>query len=564
MQELEELKKLLDFNVLKTRGEVKLAPDDLDWSRCRLVRLEDGTWSTIKEHAKIGVRAMLANPYFGLYDDMGLMKTAQTIITAQFLFMAGIINRVIVVTPPSVRDVWFDKEIGELSTHLFEGLPSRISEFHAKIRQWDWGDWTQRPDQLRWIITNYEFIGRSKARMKQLKPYCGPKTLFILDESSAVANKTSLQSKACLELRKLCGRVIEMNGTPIPDTPLGLMNQANLLHPSILECPYITIFRERYCIMNPRSDFPDIIGWKNLEDIQRRMAPYVLRRLKENCLDLPPKLPTTPIYVPLDETTWKKYKDMRDELCAWVSNNHASLAGQAAIKAMRLAQITSGFLGGVEEIFQEIEEDVPDFMQGEDWFLQEPVAEKQVREKLVFKTVHEIGREKLDATLKFYAEHLALDPFFKLVVWCRFRPELERFVTEFQRLYPNIRTAMLVGNQKKLDRNLALRLLHPKTAVRNEPALLAGMLGTGAMGHNFTAAHVVLDMSYDYSFFKHKQAQDRQNRPGQTKAVSPFVLIATGPTGQKTIDHTILKIRKNKEDVANWTASAWIDELTAA
>src|SRR3989304_3184 len=102
MNSLEELKQILDFNVLSTRGEVKLAPDTFNWSQCRPVKLEDGSLSYVKDHAKIGVRALQVNPYFFLADEMGGMKTAQVIIAAQFLFLAGIINRVIVLTPNDV------------------------------------------------------------------------------------------------------------------------------------------------------------------------------------------------------------------------------------------------------------------------------------------------------------------------------------------------------------------------------------------------------------------------------------------------------------------------------
>ena len=560
---IEDLKKILDFNVLSPRGEVKLAPEQ-DWSRCRPVLMPDGTMSGLKDHVKVGVRALLANPFFGLYDEMGGMKTAQTIIAAQFLFLMGIINRVIVITPPDVRDVWFDLDLGELSLHLFEGLPTRISEFHSKIKQWDHGDWNTSQDQLRWIITNYEFIGRSKMRLRQLEAYCGPKTLIVFDESSALANKTSLQSRACLQLRRKCARVVELNGTPITDTPMSLMNQANVLSPTILETPYLTQFRERYCEMNPYTEYPQIDGWKNLDDLQRRMAPYVLRRLKENCLDLPPKLNPVVLDVKLKES-WPSYKTMRDDMVSWVTANQASIAGQAMIKAMRLAQLTSGFIGGVEEVFEQLEQDVPDFMQEEDWFLSEtpsPTAAKV--ERLSFKTVHEVGCEKLDYLLDFYAHHLDQDPAFKLMVWCRFKPELHRLIEDFQTRFPNIRSATLEGGQKKNDRNLALRLLHPRTAIQNEPALLAGMYGTGSFGHNFTAAHVAVNMSHDYSLFKYQQGADRLHRPGQTKPVSYYDLVAVGPDGQKTIDHSILKVRKTKADVAKWTASAWLDVLRAA
>lgn len=556
---MEDHKKLLDR---VPRDEVRLAPEP-DWSLCRPVWVPDTeTWSTIKEHAKIGVRALLTNPYFGLYDEMGAMKTAQAIIAAQFLYLAGSINRVIVIAPASVRDVWYDREIGELSLHLFNGLPARVSEFHVKIRHWDVGNWKGSPSQLRWIITNYEFVARSQVRLNFLKKFCGPHTMLILDESSAVRNKGTKQSRACLTLRRKCSRIVQLNGTPIADTPMDLMSQSNILSPSILDCQYITVFRQRYCDMKPFVDFPQIIRWKNLDDLVSRMAPFVLRRMKDDCLDLPPKLPPVMIPVALDPPTWARYKAMRDDLMAWVTENHASIAGQAITKAMRLAQITSGFLGGIEEIFEKPEDALPDFMKEEDWFLKSAPPERQQPDRVYQAPTQQVSSEKIDAALNFYAEHLAQDPAFKLVIWCRFRLEMERLMEEFKKRFSYVRLGSIVGGQNKTNRAIALRLLHPRTAVMDEPALLIGTCGTGAMGHNFTAAHVVLNVSYDYSLFKYLQSSDRNHRPGQTKAVSYFDLVATGPKGQQTIDHTILTARRKKQDMAEWATSAWLDALS--
>ena len=38
-----------------------------------------------------------------------------------------------------------------------------------------------------------------------------------------------------------------------------------------------------------------VMAWKNVDDIQKRFAPYVMRRLKVDCLDLPPKAGTEDI-----------------------------------------------------------------------------------------------------------------------------------------------------------------------------------------------------------------------------------------------------------------------------
>ena len=92
--------------------------------------------------------------------------------------------------------------------------------------------------------------------MALLRSYCTPRTLLVGDESILIKNKTAAQSKAFMELRKRCGRVVLINGTPFGESPLDLLNQANTLHKSILDCPYKTQFFTRYAVMTNRNGYP--------------------------------------------------------------------------------------------------------------------------------------------------------------------------------------------------------------------------------------------------------------------------------------------------------------------
>lgn len=538
-----------------------------DFSVCRPVPLADGTLSGVKDHAKIGVRAILANPYFFLADDMGAMKTAQSIIGAQFLFTTGVIDRALVVAPATVRPVWFDPELGELAKHLW--LPSTITEFHARIRKWTHKHtWTHKhplASNLEWIITNYEFI-RAKARLEQLLPYCNQKTLLILDESSAIKSHKAEQTKACLQLRRACGRVLLLNGTPIAHSPMDLYSQGAIMDARILGCKSYFHFRSRYALMGGWQQ-KVIVGYQNLEDLQQRFKPYILRRLKKDCLDLPPSLPSVTLTVTLSEETWKIYKAMRDEMVAWLSNNTVAITQQAAVKGLRLAQITSGFLGGVEDgtmgddplepglLDSVLIPGVTHSIDGEPWIAPEPPVHHTPQ------PVQEIGREKLDFVLSWFKDRLEEDPNLKLLVWCRFRPELARMMRDVQLATSGATLGSIHGGQKKAEREAALRLLDPRTAPSG-PVFFGGTYGTGALGLNLTASHTVVNMSYDFSYYKFLQSAARVDRPGQVHPVSNFDIVAVGPKGQKTLDHAIIRARRSREDIAQWTTAAWVKALT--
>jgi len=498
------------------------------------------------KHQIEGILRLIHEPYFALFDEMGSGKSLQVIVAAQILFENNQIDRVIVIAPASVRSVWFDQELGELKKHLWRDLRVWVTEFHSRKRRWEQGN--PRPDAriLRWVITNYDFIRSAERRLELLK-VCNSRTLLVLDESSAVKNPAAKQTKGCEEIRQKCGRIVILNGTPIANNPGDLYSQAHLMNPAIFNVKNWYHFRSRYGVMGGWQG-KQVLSWHDVDDIQRRLAPFVLRRLKSQCLDLPAKLDSVPLIVNLSQKTWEIYKQMRDDMVAWLSQDTLATAQQAIVRLLRLSQITSGFVGGV----QQGDVDLLSF---------DPVEGESEKPEIGLQVglVREIGREKLDLFLSWLKERLEEDPRIKILVWCRFRAELARLADELVK-FEGLAIGRLWGGQKRVDRDTTLRLLDPRTTPDSSVVVL-GTPASGAMGLNLTASHTVVYLSNDYSLKTRLQSEDRVHRPGQTSPVSYFDVIAEGPKGQKTIDHTILAALKRKDDLATWTSAAWIHEL---
>lgn len=556
---------------------------NIDFTRCRLPPYEHqkiGTLSLVLWD-QIDIGRVIGGCFFNT-DEMGVGKTKQVIDAMMNLYEMNVIDKVIVVAPAPVRTgVWFDSEFGELAAHLWNDVPSKIVEFHSRIRSWTHGP-TVRPGarHLEWYLTNYEFI-RNKDRLKQLTPATGARTYLVLDESSAIKNYRASQTKSCMVLRSKCGRVTELNGTPIANAPNDLYSQARILDKKILDCDTYFHFIARHGVKGGFMS-KQIVGWTNLEDLQRRLAPYVIRRLKKDCLDIPPK-PDHSIILSarLTDESWRVYKQMRDEMVAWLSASTVSVSQQAVVKSIRLAQITSGFLGGIVDpgvkMWDELDltgDDAPDDDRPA-WLpprTGQPIAADLLGLKAPPGIVpaggralppQEIGREKLDVLLEWLDQQLIADPQLRVLIWCRFRAELARIANVIltKPIYNYIHFGQIHGGQKRDERSKALQLLDPRQPFINEPIIVAGTPSSGSMGLNLAGAHTVIYVSNDFSLKTRLQSEDRVHRPGQRHVVSYFDIIAEGPRGQRTIDHQIQRALRNKEDIANWTTKEWVTRL---
>ena len=507
------------------------------------------------EHQRVGVRALLKKPIFALFDEMGAGKTKQVIDAAQILFRRGEINQVLVVAPAAVRSVWYDEEFGELAKHLWHGVPNRAVLYHWRTKYWNWHMESSNEPYLRWVITNYEFVRSGEKRLLGILDFCTKNTLLVVEESSAIKSYSAKQTKAVLKIRAHCGRVVLLNGTPIANSPGDMYSQGMMMDPKILDCPTANHFRSRYAVIGGWQK-KQVTGWIGIKDLQQRFAPYVLRRLKKDCLDLPAKLDPITISIPLSEETWVIYRKMKEQFIAWLDDMTIATASQAIVRILRMAQLCGGFLGGLEE------RKVRETEQPPAWMIKDILDETNFMSGDLFspfQPIREVGREKHDYIINWSKERLSEDKDFKLLVWCRFTKELERLADGYSEIN-NIQVGKIYGNQSKEERDYALQLLNPDSAPEG-PAFVVGSPQAGGMGLNLAGAHTAVYYSNGYNMKDRLQSMDRLHRPGQKNIVSYFDLVATGPNGERTIDHTILRAQRNKENLATMTTEAWLEAL---
>jgi hypothetical protein len=512
---------------------------------------------------------------FLLLDEVGCGKTKQIVDASQILFHAKLLDTVIVVAPGSARSTWAHEDplLGEVSKHAWASQPNIIHEYHKHYTDLDLS-----AQGLHWIVTNYEFIRREE-RLQGLIRLTRPRLSWLIADESWMINGWSQQMRAVRRLRnKRADRVCVLNGTPLSDgEPEDLYYVCDMLDERILDCPNKATFRAKYCIMQQGVDYPKVIGHQHLDDFNQRIAPYVLSRKTRDCWDLPPMLDPITIEARLSNENWDRYTSMRDDMVTWLGTQ-ASVSRQAIVKILRLSQITSGFLGGLEDLDADDgsgwDEDpeqpkmpsgpMPQWLKSlhnvgtEEAPVEAPVIDPSLNApiKVAGPKVREIGREKLDAFLH-WLDTMRKRPN-KLLVWSRFTPELLRTTTALGAYYPEVLN--LKGKQRPAEREAAKLLLAPG-ADPNRKGAVVGNQRAGSASLNFAAAPIAVYLSNGPRLLERTQSIGRIERPGALEPMLIVDVMATGPKGQKTIDHHQISRLRAKDDMAKWTVQQWRDLL---
>jgi len=484
-------------------------------------------------HQLEGVRALVKHRAFFLGDAPRTCKSRQVVDAACVLAEAAEIDTVLIISPVAARAVWGDKNLGQVK--LYAWVPSRVLEFHAKTRDL----WSDEDPKLLWVVTNYDFIRSAKHLEGLLAAVAEHKTLLVLDESSAVGNHKSQQSTAVARIRAVARRVVMLNGTP--GDPPKLWSQFNILD-GVLSKRYktFTTFKWRYSVWGPaqmvpvkgkngakgglRSVHPQV-GWKDLDKLSRILAPYCLRRERKDC----PELRNIPISydlkeVALSKDTWKRYQQLKREAIIELSACDVYVSANAGVRLMRLAQLTSGHLGGFED------------------------PENAVRD---------LSAEKLTWTADWLAEESTAK---NVIVWCRWTRERERLVAMLRERDFNV--FELYGGQKKTERRVAEMIFVPENPRPSGRCVMVAQPAAGGIALDMSAASEVYRLSNDYSLKTLEQSDDRPLGPANAaKFVLYTDVLATGPDGQRTIDHVVVAALRAKKSLARMTVSEWRKEL---
>jgi len=389
-------------------------------------------------HQKEAIEKLVGSKRFILADDMGLGKTTSTIIAA----LETGAKKILIVCPASLKINW-EREIANYSDR---------SVFIAEGKKYS--------TEADFVILNYDI----------LKNFHDPKDkensllvqsnfeLVILDEAHMISNAQAQRTKIINNFVKDIKRVWLLTGTPMTSRPMNYYNLLNIIESPVAQnwMAYAIRYCQGYQFTAGKRKVWNVTGASNLEELRDRTSKQILRRLKEDVLDLPDKI-ITPVYL---RTSSKEYKDLMGEYYEWLENKKeesSSLTIQFS-KLMKVRKV--------------------------------------------------IANEKVKQTIEF-AENI-IEQGKKVIIFTNFTDTLQLIHNHFGK-----ESVYLDGSCNKVQRQYAVDQFQENEKIK----VFVGNLKAAGVGLTLTSAEVVIMNDLSFVPAEHAQAEDRAYRYGQKNNV---------------------------------------------
>lgn len=481
---------------------------------------------------------------FAWFMEMGTGKTKVAIDEMSAMYEVGSIDAVVILAPKGSYMNWINNEF---PAHM----PDRVYDA-ANICEWRAGGGSkghqsrlagligydrglpvlvQNIEALSSGTHGYLFLSRFVAAYKKVAMY--------VDESTTIRTWDATRTTRAIEIGKKCLFRRIMTGYAAPRSPMDLFGQFAFLGTSLLGYNSFYSFRSRYAILKPEffggRRVQIIVGYRDVEELTRRIQPHSYRVTKEECLDLPPKVYSTwevemtaeqtRIYNEVKQNAtsaleelgkcpdcidgYESYYDtdgIKNEFVCNKCGGVGKIAGAnvtakaAIVQILRLHQILCGHVNDEEGISH----DVPS---------------NRVRELLTV-------LKEADS---------------KTIIWARYRRDIEMIVEAIEEEFGKTSVVQYHGGVGDADRVRAIDQFQ-KGAVQ----FFVANAATGGFGITLTAAKTVVYYSNDYDLEKRMQSEDRAHRVGQTKSVNYVDLVV-----RNTVDEKILQALRAKIDIGS-------------
>jgi SWI/SNF-related matrix-associated actin-dependent regulator 1 of chromatin subfamily A len=284
---------------------------------------------------------------------------------------------------------------------------------------------------------------------------------ILVSNCHYVSNPQSQRTKIFNDFAKKSEYLWLLSGTPMTNRPMNYFNLLSLIESPVAQnwMAYAIRYCQGYQFKAGNRKVWNVTGASNLEELRDRTSRQVLRRLKEDVLDLPDKI-ITPVYLRLRS---RLYEGLMGEYYNWYDNKKeesSSLTVQFS-KLMKVRQV--------------------------------------------------ISEEKVSSTIELAQNILDQDK--KVIIFTNFTETLNKIKEHFGK-----QAVHLDGSCSKPQRQYAVDQFQENDKIK----VFVGNIKAAGVGITLTAAEAVIINDLSFVPGDLSQAEDRAYRYGQKNSVSVY------------------------------------------
>jgi SNF2 family DNA or RNA helicase len=447
-------------------------------------------------YQKYGVAFLLENPRCILADEMGLGKTVQTLDACEELLSRKKIDKVIIICPNSVKHPVWEKE---LKTWLPNAKYVIVGGSKTqRERQW--------ATDATYYVLNYELTINPLDQEKLMELVYNHQCALVLDEATHIKNFRAKRSRAIKRLNTPVRYAL--TGRPVENRPDELFSINEFLRLPILGT--WRQFEFKYIIKNR---FNQIIGYKNLDDLHKRVSTIMLRRKKVDVLDDVPDKITQTYEVELTPQESKEYALLTSSVLEWLGTGkfYHQTPRREIFASLTLCRM---YL------------DHPDLIR----------RSESPRARSVASEITASTSSKFKELIRLLEDEI--DPNEKVVIFSQFKTMLDIL---YNQLTKRERAVMFHGGLSQTERSKALQDFSIRPDIRY-------FLSTdsGAYGLNLQVASIVIQYDLPWNPAKLQQRIDRLHRIGQKNVVNDIRLVVVD---YEKIEQRVKEILGSKDDM---------------
>lgn len=467
---------------------------------------------------------------FLIADDMGLGKTSQSINLAIYNKKQYKFKHCLVICNINTSKYNWKNEVesatkGKMTGYILgarikkDGTISYDGGSKPKIEDLKtghmYGD-KECPKLPYFLICNVESLrakeGRKFVFVDLLIDYInsGKINMVIIDEIHKNMSPTSTQGKQILRIKKATGHNCEwipMTGTPIVRKPTDVFLPMKLIDAHNFSSYYT--WNKEFCIYGGFGGH-EIIGYKNIPRVKTMLQNNMIRRLKDQVLDLPPKIYFTE-YVDNTPYQAKLYESVRQATLA-EAGQILKLANPM-VKLLKLRQVN-----GSPELVD------PTLKIDKNYLKHNAKMQRMLQ---ILEDIHEAGE--------------------KVIIFSNW---VEPLRMVYKILTQKYKVCCFTGTMSDAAREKNKQVFQNNS----EYTILVGTIGAAGTTHTFTAASNIIFLDEPFNATDKSQAEDRAYRIGTKQSLKIYTLLS-----RDTVDDRVHEIVYEKAATSKYIVDGVID-----